>query len=347
MPSQCIVLSRGGGGPPSAPRQVSLAAAASFFGLKPSGRTARTCLSPHKASSSNNKETSIAIHYTTSSLPTQIITHRTEITDNTPREQTHTHEISSAHIMGDRRVRVLCGIAAGVATGCALLGVYLCKRSLPARSHEKAKELIEHDGGKAVRSTDGLRTVEYFVAGSMLPTARVCIIFSGAAVTAKYVAHLVHATAERLNTRVIAITLPGWGYSTFHRRLVYCVWAATDLKPILEAEKVRRFAVAGTSLGCRLRWRSPPRSAHRTSWPSDCVSPSCRRRCRRGGPPRVPGAPARHAAVGRPAYGWATHLAMLPLPSMAHWRVRLAPPWCSVQEAGVTIPMSLTSPIMT
>ena len=67
----------------------------------------------------------------------------------------------------------------------------------------------------------GWRTIEYFVAGSMLPTARMCIIFSGAAVTAKYVAHLVHATAERLNTRVIAITLPGWGYSTIHRRLVY------------------------------------------------------------------------------------------------------------------------------
>ena len=216
--------------------------------------------------------------------------------------------------MGDRRVRVLCGIAAGVATGCALLGVYLCKRSLPARSHEKAKELIEHDGGKAVRSTDGLRTVEYFVAGSMLPTARVCIIFSGAAVTAKYVAHLVHATAERLNTRVIAITLPGWGYSTIHRRLVYSEWAATDLKPILEAEKVRRFAVAGTSLGCPFAM-----AVAAALGPSYILALGL----------RVPFLPkAITDEVGLPEYpahlpdtllsdalpyGWAAHLAMLPL----------------------------------
>jgi len=136
--------------------------------------------------------------------------------------------------------------AAAVAAGI-VVGTWLCKRPLPRQADPA---LIVEEGGRHVMSSDGKRLVEYFVGGSSFPTATTVVIVTGGGCTGKLVLELTRKAAERLNVKVIAISLPGWGYGTIHPRLPnYYDWAESDVRPVLAQERVGMFVVAGASHG--------------------------------------------------------------------------------------------------
>lgn len=127
-----------------------------------------------------------------------------------------------------------------------VVGTWITKSPLPPPPDPKK---ILADGGKYVVSKDGKRNVEYFVAGSMSPSAIVCILVAGGGLTGRGIALLTDESAQRRNIRIIAVSIPGCGLGTIYHGCNYSDWPSTDVLPVLEEEHVGRFVVAGSSLG--------------------------------------------------------------------------------------------------
>ena len=110
---------------------------------------------------------------------------------------------------------------------------------------------IERDGGKWIQLDDG-RIVEYFVYGSDKPDARVLVQVNGSMGTAWIFPQLgpVQKKLDELNVKGIAVTVPGFGYSSplVGRRMGD--WAKSDLEPVLVAENITGpFMIEGSSYG--------------------------------------------------------------------------------------------------
>jgi len=112
-------------------------------------------------------------------------------------------------------------------------------------------EKILQEGGKFVTLEDG-RIVEYSVMGSTDPNAK--ILVSGFIAVHRLKNHIPKAWTEswqKHNLRVIDVSIPGLGSSSFHPGAKISDWPKTDLEPVLQAEGVSGpFYVYGTSYGC-------------------------------------------------------------------------------------------------
>lgn len=102
---------------------------------------------------------------------------------------------------------------------------------------------IINAGGKHVRAKDNDRIIEYSVNGSTRVDAHV--------VVSAYISeHWTHPEPwdenyQDLNIKHITISLPGLGHSSRHPGYKISEWPKTDLKPVLEAEKVDKFIIWG------------------------------------------------------------------------------------------------------
>eukprot|EP00747_Dinoflagellata_sp_TGD_P191812 gnl/TRDRNA2_/TRDRNA2_55718_c0_seq1.p1 gnl/TRDRNA2_/TRDRNA2_55718_c0~~gnl/TRDRNA2_/TRDRNA2_55718_c0_seq1.p1 ORF type:complete len:367 (+),score=56.04 gnl/TRDRNA2_/TRDRNA2_55718_c0_seq1:53-1102(+) len=110
---------------------------------------------------------------------------------------------------------------------------------------------ITADGGKFIQVADG-RIVEYFVYGSEAPDARVLLEVNGSMGTGRMFSQFSGIT-EKLkehNIKGIAITVPGFAYSTLQLKRKICNWPKDDVEPVLAAEGVTgNFMVEGVSFG--------------------------------------------------------------------------------------------------
>jgi pimeloyl-ACP methyl ester carboxylesterase len=102
---------------------------------------------------------------------------------------------------------------------------------------------IINAGGKYVRAKDDDRIIEYSVHGSTRADAHV--------VVSAYISeHWTHPEPwdeyyQDLNAKHITVSLPGLGHSSRHPGYKISEWPKTDLKPVLEAEKVDKFIIWG------------------------------------------------------------------------------------------------------
>ena len=138
--------------------------------------------------------------------------------------------------------------SAAISTTAFLFGVYLEHRPPPTVN---PKDIPPHRWRKHVVTSDG-RTVEYCVYGSTKSDANVLIEIAGGLGLASFYPQYpgLDDLYKALNVKGIAVTLPGWGYSSLHPGRKYVDFPKTDIDPILSAENVDgAFAVSGASLG--------------------------------------------------------------------------------------------------
>jgi hypothetical protein len=138
------------------------------------------------------------------------------------------------------------------------------------------------DGGKFVQTTDG-RIVEYFLYGHEGPAdVPVFLAINGTAGTGWLMANLpmVDAALKERGIRGLAITLPGYGYTSLFPATGYGLgkWPGMDVEPVLAAEGLSGpLMVEGTSYGepgspsrrptisvraCRTYLSTPARAIH-------------------------------------------------------------------------------------
>eukprot|EP01084_Bolivina_argentea_P081641 147817_1 len=127
-------------------------------------------------------------------------------------------------------------------------GIYL-KHTPPPKINPK--DIPTNNGRKYIITSDK-HIVEYYVYGSSNPNAKVILEIAGGASVAKFFPDYpgLNDLYKKLNIKAIAITLPGWGYSSLNPARKYVNYPKTDIQPILSAENVTgKFAVYGISLG--------------------------------------------------------------------------------------------------
>lgn len=111
------------------------------------------------------------------------------------------------------------------------------------------KEALIAEGGKYVKTKDG-RIVEYFVKGSPKSDAKVVVTIHGQLMTGKGALKLTpDEFIEGHNLKVIAVSMPGCGYSDAQMGRKIVNWPKDDLEPILAKEGVDKFIITGTSYG--------------------------------------------------------------------------------------------------
>ena len=108
---------------------------------------------------------------------------------------------------------------------------------------------ILQDGGHYVQLSDG-RIVEYFVYGDV-ESDRVLVQINGSQGTAKLFTELPSNQVLRdLHIKGLAVTVPGFGFSSPQYDRKIGNWPKDDLAPVLEVEGVTgNFMVEGTSYG--------------------------------------------------------------------------------------------------
>lgn len=138
----------------------------------------------------------------------------------------------------------------------SLHGFYIWSRGpLPIQSETCESGTTQDDTFTAHHTTsaDGKqRTIEYFVWGSQRPDATVVVYLHGSNTTGKlFNAFLFpNQVLQSLNVKAISPSYPGHGNSDMDPFRSISHWPTTDLKPVLDDQKVLdKFMVIGSSYG--------------------------------------------------------------------------------------------------